>query len=381
MQKNPSILVIDDEPDNFDVIETLLNSEIYDLHYAPNGRKGLEQLDIFQPDVILLDVMMPEIDGIEVCRRIKADPKWQAVPIIMVTALSAKEDLARCLSSGADDFISKPVNSLELRARVHSMLRIKQQYDSLQSFSHLQENTISLLRANLNDLRGNLVRALPHELNTPVNGIFGTIELLSEYYEDMSVEEIQELLEMARNSVLRLERLTQRFLSYLQLELNITDESTMNPIASEEEVIEVKSVITESAHTQAQNFQRLEDLSCHLEDTQVKANRKNLLCILEELLDNAFKFSEPGTPVKVAAKSANNTLHISISNKGRGMTEEQINKIGAFMQFERQTYEQQGLGLGLAIIKKMIALSGGTLAIRSHDNSEMTVQVTLPVSA
>jgi len=129
----PSILIIDDEPENFDVIEVLLSDQHYELYYTSNGQDVMNYLDVFQPDVILLDVMMPEEDGIEVCKRLKALPKWQSIPIIMVTALTAKEDLARCLTAGADDFISKPVNSIELKARINSMLRIKHQYDQLQT--------------------------------------------------------------------------------------------------------------------------------------------------------------------------------------------------------------------------------------------------------
>lgn len=128
----PSILVIDDEPRNFDVIESLLSIQNYDLHYASTGKEALESLALMSIDLILLDVMMPEMDGIEVCYQIKAKPQWQSIPIIMVTASTAKEDLAQCLNVGADDFISKPVHSLELRARVHSMLRIKKQFDEIQ---------------------------------------------------------------------------------------------------------------------------------------------------------------------------------------------------------------------------------------------------------
>ena len=128
----PSIVVIDDEPANFDVIEALLSNELYNLHYASNGTEAIKSLDFFQPDVILLDVMMPELNGIQVCQQIKSLKRWSAVPIIMITALSSKEDLAQCLQAGADDFINKPVNGLELRSRVKSMLRIKHNYDALQ---------------------------------------------------------------------------------------------------------------------------------------------------------------------------------------------------------------------------------------------------------
>ncbi|HEY9644025.1 MAG TPA: EAL domain-containing protein [Coleofasciculaceae cyanobacterium] len=152
----PSILIIDDEPENFDVIEALLPEQGYVLHYASSGQAAIDSLEIFQPDVILLDVMMPGLDGIEVCQRIKAMPQWQVAPIIMVTALSTKEDLARCFQAGADDFISKPVSGIELRARVHSMLRIKQQYDdlqtSLQRQAVLEAEKVELLESRNSEL-------------------------------------------------------------------------------------------------------------------------------------------------------------------------------------------------------------------------------------
>ncbi|MEG4839751.1 EAL domain-containing protein [Microcoleus sp. B9-D4] len=145
----PSVLIVDDEPDNFDVIETLLNDRHYQLHYAASGQEAIDSLNIFEPDVILLDVMMPGMDGIEVCQRIKAMPKWEALPIVMVTALTTKTELARCLTAGADDFISKPVNRLELTARVRSMLRIHRQYQQLVSFNARLEATVQQRTAEL----------------------------------------------------------------------------------------------------------------------------------------------------------------------------------------------------------------------------------------
>jgi len=148
-EKMSSILVVDDEPDNFDVIETLLSDQDYQLHYAASGASAIASLDTFEPDLILLDVMMPGMDGIEVCQRIKAMPQWESVPIIVVTALTTKKDLAQCLTAGADDFISKPVNSLELTARVRSMLRIRQQYQQLATFNARLEATVQQRTAEL----------------------------------------------------------------------------------------------------------------------------------------------------------------------------------------------------------------------------------------
>lgn len=155
-----SLLIIDDHPSNFDVIEALLSSphrgltpeHSYTFHYANGAQSALDGLAFTRPDLILLDVMMPGIDGLELCRRLKAMPEWSAVPIIMVTALASKQDLARCLDAGADDFISKPVNRAELVARTRSMLRIRQQYQELTAFNARLEGLVCERTAQLKRL-------------------------------------------------------------------------------------------------------------------------------------------------------------------------------------------------------------------------------------
>jgi CheY-like chemotaxis protein len=374
-----SVLVIDDEPDNFDVIETLLNDPDYLLHYAANGPDAIASLKLFDPDVILLDVMMPGIDGIEVCKQIKALPQWQPVPIIMVTALTAKEDLARCLEAGADDFISKPVNGIELRARLKSMLRIKQQYEQIKSLSNLQENTIELLQNNLDELCGNLVSTLPHELNTPLNGIFGVIGLLVDEYEEMSSEEVNELLVLAQKSALRLQKLTKRFLHYAQLEMFTSNSDFAEARNLERSLISTQPLIENAIKAQAESVNRLDDLILELENVEIAMNERDFTCTIDELLENAFKFSQPGTQVQVISNLKNERLHLSISDRGRGMTEEQVAKIGTFTQFERQYYQQQGMGLGLKIVKKIIELYGGDFSISSVCDEWTTVHLELSV--
>ena len=152
-----SLLVVDDQPANFDVIEALLDSprsrlepyHTYEFHYANGGQSALDGLAFTRPDLILLDVMMPGIDGLELCRRLKAMPEWSSVPIIMVTALNSKQDLARCLDAGADDFISKPINRAELVARIRSMLRIRRQYLQLKDFNTRLEGLVNERTAQL----------------------------------------------------------------------------------------------------------------------------------------------------------------------------------------------------------------------------------------
>ncbi|AFY75481.1 response regulator with CheY-like receiver domain and winged-helix DNA-binding domain (plasmid) [Synechococcus sp. PCC 7502] len=378
----PSILVVDDEPNNFDVIETFLSNQDYQLHYVASGKEAITSLDLLQPHLILLDVMMPGMDGLQVCKEIKAMPQWSNVPIIMATALTDKKDLAQALFVGADDFISKPINRLELMARVHSMLRIKNQYDRIQSFSNLQRNTIALLTDNLQAVRGNIASSLPHELNTPLCGILSGIQFLIDGIDDMGSEEIHEWLDISYQSALRLEKLTQKFLNYLFLELVLTlpqEEGTAKDTANKSNNSSRSIFIQDFAATIAQECHRLEDLVCQIEDVELSVPSSHLQWIVNELLENAFKFSELKTLVTVRGEGKDGMFHLWISDRGRGMTETQIATLGAFMQFERQIYEQQGMGLGLKIAEKAVKLYGGRFLITSICNQETTVYLTLPL--
>lgn len=146
LETSPLILVIDDEADNFEVVEALLDRENYQLIYLSDAQQAFILLNSFQPNVILLDVMMPQLSGIEFCQTFKSHPQWRHIPVIMVTALNSSDDLSRCLAAGADDFISKPLDGLELRSRVRSMLRINAQYLEIQQLCTQLNNTNQFLK-------------------------------------------------------------------------------------------------------------------------------------------------------------------------------------------------------------------------------------------
>ena len=372
---SPSILIVDDEPNNFAVIAAQLSEFNYEIHYASSGQDALTHLDIYNPDLILLDVMMPGINGIQVCQQIKAMPKWQAVPIVMVTALSSKADLAKCLDAGADDFISKPVNSEELRARVKSMLRIKKQFDKIQSLSLIQENTIDTLKISLGALRGNLASNLSHELNPPLYGIIAitaSIEVIKDYLQDMEIAPALEMLDLVEQSACRIEMLTKRLLVYFELETFVSKQYPVKPMRTKFSSTTLRS--------QAQSSNRSNDLVFSLEDAEILLSEQYLSTLLYELVDNALKFSSSGTSITVSSQIEGDMLKLSVLDLGRGMTEEQIAKIDAFIQFERETYEQQGTGLGLTISRKIAELTGGKFWITSVYQHETKVHLTLPIA-
>lgn len=132
MRPDSTLLIVDDVPAGRDMLGELLDVPNYRLGFASNGFEALVKVEELTPDLILLDVMIPGMNGYQVCQRLKTAPRWQHIPVILVTALDSTEDLAYGLEAGADDFVSKPVNGLELRARVRSMLRIKSQHDALE---------------------------------------------------------------------------------------------------------------------------------------------------------------------------------------------------------------------------------------------------------
>ena len=191
MNKKPQILIVDDEPYARQTIEMLLLKESYELFFAEDAHEALAQLDDEIPDVILSDVMMPNMDGFELCQRIKRNPKWNHVPIILVTALDSKQDLARGLEAGADDFLHKPINGLELRARVRSMLRIKLRHDELQAALQMRQDLANMI---VHDIRSPLSTILIYcdlleaELEGPVptlETIRGEANRLSSFLTDM----------------------------------------------------------------------------------------------------------------------------------------------------------------------------------------------------
>ena len=372
----PSILIVDDEPNNFAVIAAQLSDCDYQIHYASSGQQALSSLDIYNPDLILLDVMMPGINGIEVCQQIKAMPKWQAIPIVMVTALSSKSDLAKCLDAGADDFISKPVNPEELRARIKSMLRIKKQFDKIQSLTQIQENTIDTLKISLGALRGNLASNLSHELNTPLYGIIAPIELIKDFLKDMKIAPALEMLDLVDQSACRIEMLTKRLLVYFELEAFVSKQHSVKPMRTKFSSTAIETTL----RSQAQSSNRSNDLVFSLEDAEIALSEQYLSTLLYELVDNALKFSSSGTSITVSSQIEGDMLKLSVLDLGRGMTEEQIAKIDAFIQFERETYEQQGTGLGLTISRKIAELTGGQFWITSVYQHETTVHLTLPIA-
>jgi two-component system, sensor histidine kinase and response regulator len=369
-----SILIVDDEPDNFDVIEALLPSESYRLYYANCGEDAINLLDKFDPDVILLDVMMPGLNGFEVCKRIKLMSQWQGVPIIMVTALSGKEDLARCLAAGADDFISKPVNGLELAARVNSMLRIKKQYDRIQAFSKLQRNNIHSLANNLNEIRLDLAVGFPNEFNTPLSTISENIEHLKQNIAHLSLPATLQLLDASERSVTKLHTLTQKFWFYLKLIVE-------TPVPSSLDISLPRFIIERLLSDRFADLPMPSNLSYEIDSSKLAVHDDLAEWMFNELLEYIFARYHDDTYLKINGKIIDNSFHLSLSKRHKNHRNSLESDMSGLIQFNSSADENSELEIGLKIVKKIVEIYDGIFLISNVDREEIEIYVTLPLAS
>lgn len=358
------ILVIEDEDQIREIILEMLHAENFDAIGAENGHIGLQLALEQRPDLILCDVMMPELNGYSLITALHQNPVTQSIPFIFLTAKASKTDLRQGMELGADDYLTKPFTVDELMRAISTRLEKKVDRDR-----QSQEK--------LDELRSNIVLSLPHELRTPLNGILGFSRLIIDSYDVMEKEEILEMLLDIYTSAERLHKLIQNFLLYAELELVATDIKRFQEF-QDIEFSYTKRVITEVTRNTAQAVGREADLFVELQDATVQIPESRLNKIVEEIIDNALKFSAPGTPIDVISITNNSTFILSISDQGRGMSAEQIASLGAYMQFERKLHEQQGSGLGLIIAKRLVELHGGELNIESTPRKGTTVRISLP---
>ncbi|MEY3868855.1 MAG: hypothetical protein RLZZ338_2746 [Cyanobacteriota bacterium] len=365
-----SVLVVDDEPNNFDVVEFILFTEGYKLNYATSGAKALTFLETSQPDVILLDVMMPEMDGIEVCRQIKAHPLWRYIPVVMVTALNSKEDLARALNTGADDFISKPVSPVELRARVRSMLRIKQQHDALESLLKDKEALLEKQAASL-QLRQDMSDMVVHDLRNPLTVILMSCELLKRTnLEEKQFNKVQKISQSAN----RLQSLIDSLLMMAKLEagkflLSLT----------EVDLSLLGKAVVQDFHAIA--TQKNIDLVSHLPEPNylVWIDEMLLRRAIDNLLSNALKFSPENSQVTfIIEYTSSSTIKIQVKDQGRGISEEVKEKIFEKYEIGNIIGGVSQTGLGLAFCKIAVEAHGGKISVDSNQPNGSIFTLEIP---
>jgi signal transduction histidine kinase len=358
------ILVIDDEEWLREMVHMALSQKGYDVIEAENGAVGIEKARKELPDLILCDVNMEKVDGYLTLSSLRNEPTTAGIPFILMTGLADNAGMRHGMELGADDYLPKPFSIDGLYAAVEARLK---KAEALRQEAEKK----------LTSLRDNLSLMLPHELRTPLNGILAYGEILAAEASTLPAEEVAEMGQVIHDSGKRLERLIENFLIYAQIELLGADGQKINALRQKQTRSPAK-LIEEHALAQARAADRADDLALELADQPVPISEDYLGKIVDELVQNAFKFSDSGKRVRVTLAGSPNGVLLSITDQGRGFSTEHITKVGAYMQFDRKIQEQQGLGLGLVIARRLTELHGGTLSIQSERGAATTVAVKLP---
>lgn len=337
-----TVLLIDDDQTVLSTYAFALKSEGYEVLTAAGGEEGLALARKHLPDVIVTDIHMPGTDGRSVLRMVREDPNLGHKQVVLMTGNPRDITPRSGMELGADDFLVKPFGLDELIRCVEARLqrgRVNWR---------VEDKVITSLRANLH-------KALPHEFFTPLAGIVGLVEILKAECEEMPPAEMRDILSDIEKSGWRLQRTLRNYL------LIINDQG----VKRREEMLggeSVREAIANGARTAAERAGRASDLQLVITPVPIRGDPADLAAMVEELVDNACSFSAKGSAVSIRMEGRG---VLEVEDRGRGMTAEQRARIGAFQQFDRGKFEQQGLGLGLALVQRLADACGARFSLQS----------------
>ena len=385
MSEKSSIFVVDDNDSNIDVLVEALGNDYY-ISVALDGESALEDIESHPPSLILLDIMMPGIDGLEVCRRIKNSPTMGSIPIIF---LSGKDDLkSKTLGFelGAVDYITKPFQLTELKARVKTHIELKRYRDHIESL--VKERTAELVKANANlqellknerqlalkaqesaKAKSNFINVVSHELRTPLNAIIGMNDLVLTSELDPESKEYALIVKDSSNKLLGI---INDILDFSEIETGkmilATDTFKLDKI-----VHEVAQWVSEK------NGTLVLDINPEIPNVYI-GDAMRLKRIISNLIDNAIKFSNDQLEVVLKVRHQLKSIekifiYFDIQDKGIGIDCEDVEKLfkEPFTQVEDSyTRSYGGLGLGLSICKSLVSMMGGDIQVTSEPDTGST---------
>ncbi len=364
--KGTSILMVDDEPVNIKILKGMLSAEGYHILKADSGPKALEILENQIPDIILLDVMMPEMDGFEVCRRIKAQKALRLIPVLMVTALHDKIHRQQALEAGADDFLTKPIDRTELIIRVKSLIRIKHYSDELVESNRILEEQKEKLK-KLEKAKEALTHMIVHDLRSPLTSISMNLDLcLMKLEQDMG---LKRYLENASYQCTYLDSMIQGLLDIYKME--------KGKITLNKQRVRPDRLVRNAAD---RFIPQLESKRIHL-DLKLPSNCPDLHLdselisrVIGNLLDNAIRHTPDGgnIEIKLSPDKEQKSIVFSVADSGKGLDEKYHQRI--FDRFEQINLKKEGIttgsvGLGLNFCKMVVELHGGKIWVSNKSNN------------
>jgi two-component system sensor histidine kinase/response regulator len=353
------ILVVDDITKNLQVVGTMLRNAGYEVMPTTSGAQALERVRVQPPDLILLDLMMPEMDGIEVCRFLKADPLTRQIPVIFLTASNEMEHLVKGFEVGAVDYVTKPFNPPELLARVRTHIELKLARQRLRE---------------MNDEKNEFMGIAAHDLRSPLNAVKGYAEMMLDE-PAMEPKERAHLLGRIHDASRRMAEMVQNLLDHnriergeMKLNLAVTD---LSPVLS---------CVVESQRPRAS----LKKQTIHIQDAtapvKALADRDVMVQVVENLVSNAVKYSPPGKNIFARTSQDAGSVRIEVQDEGPGLSpEDQKRLFGKYARLSaKPTGGENSTGLGLSIVKRMVEAMNGRVWCESEPGRGATFIVELP---
>lgn len=348
-QISPTILIVDDNSNNVKIIAITLRAFNYKLVIATNGQSGIDMVEKTRPDLVLMDVMMPGMDGYETCERIKSKKENENIPVIFLTALSEKANIIRGFEAGGVDYITKPFNKEELISRVKTHLELKFTRDELQKNSNYLQS--------LNAVKDRMFSVIGHDLRSPLGSVKMTLEYLSETVEETSTEELKSTIDL-------LQKTTDEVFSLLENLLGWAKSQSGNLLITKESIdlmdLGYKVYLLNKGNLKFKNIDFKLDIQ---PGTIVSADLNTITAVFRNLLSNAVKFTPDGGTISLLAKEVDNKILIEIKDSGVGIPPENLPKLFDSTKHLTTfgTKRESGSGLGLTLCYDFVKKNDGEI--------------------
>jgi two-component system, sensor histidine kinase and response regulator len=352
------LLVVDDQEPNLKIVGDVLGQLGYEIILASDGDEALRRLDLQPADLILLDLMMPGRDGLEICRLIRDQPRWADIPIIFLSAADDKSLIVQALESGGVDYITKPFNQAELISRVRTHVALKLARDQLRQLAEDKDELLGILT---------------HDLHNHLGGMRMSLQVLLDRADAHRDDRLKRAAGNIRSSTLQMLAFVQEFLANSAADRGL--KMDIKPLCLNHAIMFAVQHHAESARSKGIVLE-YEDGSI----ASVAADRKALDQVLDNLISNALKFSPQGTAVRVSVQRAPHGGVFSVQDEGPGFTD--ADKVRMFTRYGRLSARPTGgepsTGLGLSIVKKLVDAMGGQLECESEAGRGATFRINLP---
>lgn len=371
MEINPSeykILIVDDVMSNVLLLKVLLTNEKFAIATASNGRQALEQVEKENPDLVLLDVMMPDMSGFEVAQHLKSNPNTADIPIIFLTALNSTADIVKGFQVGANDFISKPFNKEELIIRVTHQISLVAAKRLILSKTEELQRTIAG--------RDKLYSVIAHDLRSPMGSIKMVLNMLILNLPSEKIgAEMYELLTMANQTTEDVFSLLDNLLKWTKSQIG-----KLNVVYQDVDLVEVTDGVIE-VFSMVASLKKIRIREMKPEKMMVNADIDMLKTVVRNLLSNAIKFSKENSEVLVKMEEVDGMAVVSVQDYGCGISEEGQKKLlhtdTHFSTFG--TNNEEGSGLGLLLCKDFVVKNGGKLWFTSKEGEGSIFSFSIPV--